>query len=311
MNSVAVRSLAGKSVLVTGGSGFIGTSLCRELQRRGADVHATSRAPLIGSGVTWHTCDVADHRATEKLFRTIGPHLVLHLASHVDGSRTVDAVLPTFRDNLGSTVNVLVAAQKAECERVVLVGSAEEPAPSLDWSVPRSPYAAAKHAAAAYGRMFHALYDLPVTTLRVAMVYGPGQRDTSKLVPYTITSLLSGHPPRFTSGTRQADWIYVDDVVDALIAAAVAPRLGGLTLDVGTGTLTTVRRVVELLYELITPDLVPEFGSLVDRPMDQTEPADIETTFRHLGWRSETSIETGLSRTVSSYRSKPRQESTG
>jgi len=93
--------------------------------------------------------------------------------------------------------------------------------------------------------MFFALYQLPVVILRVFMVYGPGQGDLQKLVPYVITSLLKGETPRFTSGTREVDWIYVEDVVAAFLEAARAPGVEGATLDVGTGKLVTVRQVVE------------------------------------------------------------------
>ncbi len=91
-----------------------------------------------------------------------------------------------------------------------------------DTSVPGSPYAAAKTAVASYGRMFHALYGLPIVHLRVFMVYGPGPQDITKLVPYVTGCLLRGEPPRLSSGTREIDWIYIDDVVEAFVAAAHA-----------------------------------------------------------------------------------------
>ena len=72
-----------------------------------------------------------------------------------------------------------------------------------------------------------ALHELPVVHLRVFMVYGPGQLDLRKLVPYVTVSLLRGEAPRLTSGARAVDWIYVDDVVDAFLRAAVAPGAGG------------------------------------------------------------------------------------
>jgi nucleoside-diphosphate-sugar epimerase len=208
---------AGRRVLVTGASGFIGARLCARLAALGAEVTATSRTPFASeSSIAWQHCDLSDASATENLIGLARPERVFHLASHVVGTRATSAVFPTFESNLVSTVNLLTAAERSGCQRVVLTGSLEEPDPGPEWPIPSSPYAAAKLAANAYGRMFHALFGLPVVILRVFMVYGPGQRDHAKLVPYVITSLLKGETPRLGSGLREVDWIYVDDVVDAL-----------------------------------------------------------------------------------------------
>ena len=97
----------------------------------------------------------------------------------------------------------------------MLAGSLEEP-DTAD-AVPTSPYAASKLGARARASV-QRLMGLQVTVLRVFIVYGPGQRDVGKLVPHTILSLLRGDPPRISSGVREIDWIYLDDVVEAFLA---------------------------------------------------------------------------------------------
>ncbi len=82
--------------------------------------------------------------------------------------------------------------------------------------------------------MFHALWQVPVSVLRVAMVYGPGQPDTTKLVPYVTLSLLRGQDPELTSGARMVTWVYVEDVVDAFILAGADGAAAGHVLDIGT-----------------------------------------------------------------------------
>jgi nucleoside-diphosphate-sugar epimerase len=294
-------ALAGRKALVTGASGFIGSRLCQRLVRERAEVHGVSRSQRTSSVIQWWSADVCDTESLLALVREVKPDFIFHLASHVSGSRGLDAVLPTFRANLLSSVNVLLAAADVDCGRVVLAGSLEEPGSEEGQPVPVSPYAAAKSAAGTYGRMFQNLYDVPVVTLRIFMVYGPGQRDVTKLVPYVITSLLRGEAPALSSGARPVDWIYVDDVVDALIASATADAVLGETVDVGSGVLTPIRAVVEGIVDLIKPSVEPRFGALPDRPNERIRVADVERTQALLGWVPGTPLEQGLSATVDWY----------
>ena len=156
----------------------------------------------------------------------VRPDWIFHLASHVTGARDLAVVLPTFHGNLTTTVNLLTAATEVGCQRLVLVGSLEEPELGTAEAVPASPYAASKWAASGYARFFHANYETPVAVARLFMVYGPEQEDSRKLVPYVTLSFLRGEAPRLTSGARQIDWIYVDDAVAGLLAVARAEKAG-------------------------------------------------------------------------------------
>jgi nucleoside-diphosphate-sugar epimerase len=293
-----------RRVLITGARGFIGTRLLRALTARGDEVHAVSREPTGDRtrDVCWWQTDLSDVARVRDLVGQVKPQVVFHLASHVVGARSMDLVLPTFRDNLASTVNLLMAASETGCQRVVVTGSLEEPDAGESEAVPSSPYAAAKWGASAYARMFHALYACPVVILRLFMVYGPGQADTRKLIPYVTLSLLQGRRPSLTSGARPVDWIYVDDVVDALILAGQRPGIEGRTIEVGSGHLVTVREVVEHLVALIDPSIVPDFGAVPDRPLERVRAADVDATDRLLGPCSRTPLIVGLRNTVTWYR---------
>jgi nucleoside-diphosphate-sugar epimerase len=200
-------------------------------------------------------------------------------------------------------VNVLSAATQVGCERLVLTGSMDEPQPDGNWPIPCSPYAAAKFAASAYGRMFHSLYRTPVVMLRLFMVYGPAQQDLKKLVPYVTLSLLDGHAPQLSSGVRRVDWIYIDDVVDGYVAAALSPAVDGSTIDLGSGELESVRSIVERLTAIVgTPGVVPVFGAVSDRPMEQERSANLALARTALGWGPRTELDDGLRRTVDWYR---------
>jgi nucleoside-diphosphate-sugar epimerase len=294
-----MRSGSG-NVLVTGASGFIGRALVRRLVRDGYATVCTARRPAddVGAGAAWVPGDLTDRSFVERLVAHAQPSVVFHLASQVTGSRSIDVVPMTLANNLVASVSVLEAITKAGCERVVLIGSGDEPGTD---GTPCSPYAATKWAVSGYARMFLSLYGTPVTTARPFMVYGPDQPDTSKVVPYTITSLLRGEAPTLSSGQRLCDWVYIDDVVDALLALAVAPGAVGRVLDVGSGRLHTVRHVVETLSALVGTGIEPVFGGLPDRRGETEAVADVAETTRVCGWTPRTDLYEGLKRTVAWY----------
>lgn len=284
----------GRRALVTGASGFIGAHLVRRLTELGADVHGASRG---GAG---HRVDLSDAAATERLFAAVRPEVVFHLAGEVNGAREVSVVPATLAANLTGTVNVLTAAAASGC-RVVLAGSSEEPRPGNGYAPPPSPYAMAKAAATGYAGLYHRLWGLPYTIVRPTMVYGPGQRDLGKLVPYVTLALLRQQQPLLTSGAKAADWVYVDDVVEAFALAGLSERAAGQAFDVGTGTTATVREAVELLYRIAGETSAPPFGAVADRPLDTPQAADPGPASDVLGWRATVSLADGLRRTYAWY----------
>jgi nucleoside-diphosphate-sugar epimerase len=253
--------------------------------------------------------DLTDADAIARAVSRIQPDAIYHVAGYASGSRSLEAVFPSLNHNLVAVVNVLFAAAKSGCGLVLLAGSLEEPQPVAEEPVPTSPYAAAKHAAGSFGRMFVALHQLPVVNLRVFMVYGPGQTDQTKLVPYVVTSLLRGESPKLSSGTRRVDWVYVEDVADAFLTAAQRPDLAGETLDIGSGELVTVRSVVEQIAGMVGAVVQPNFGTLPDRPLETERAADVEQTRERLGWQRRTSLAEGLSATIEWFGDEVARES--
>lgn len=296
-------SIAGKSVLVTGASGFIGTHVCRRLLAAGASVVGCRRRPAdsAADAVEWRTVDFRDPDALGRVVAEVRPYAVIHLASRVSGSRDVAEVYPMFQVNLASTVQLLGAVEEVGA-RVVLAGSTEEPFPGASLETPpRSPYAASKWSAAAYVRMFGHLWGVRGAVLRPSMVYGPEQKDVRKLVPYTIVSLLRVEPPRLASGRRMSDWVHVSDVADAFVAAIDVASPAVPTVDVGSGEFHSVRHVVELIAEIVGNGLEPVFGAHPDPPDEAGRPVDLETAAAILGYRPAVSLESGLRDTVEWY----------
>ena len=302
-------ALLGSTVLVTGAHGFIGLHLVKRLVDLGAQVHATSRRPPAGpsAGTTSWQVDLADAVAADELVRAVRPEVVFHLAGQTSGSRDVDAVPPTFASNLASTVNVLTAATRVGRPRIVLAGSMEEPHPGEVRMRASSPYAVSKWASAAYARLFHDMWSQPTVVLRVAMAYGPGRQDESKLVPHVINCLLDGRAPELTSGTRQIDWVYIDDVVDAFLAAACAASVEGRSLDIGSGEPVDIRQTVTMLRQIIGTDVPARFGALPNREYDSARIADLSESGPLLGWSARVGLVEGLTRTVDWFRARREQ----
>ena len=299
--------MTAQRVLVTGASGFLGRHLCSRLHAAGDEVHAVSRQAVSGQPPSerayaerrW-TADVADERQAREVVHAVKPNVVVHLGALAHAAPDLELVLPTFHSSLESSVNLLTVLTEQGCRRIVFAGSMEEPIGGADIR-PASPYAAAKWAASAYGRMFHALYGTPVVIARLALTYGPGQLER-RVIPYTILALLRGKPPRVSSGARAWDVLYVDDAIDALARLVEGRGRDGATIDIGTGRLTTLRSVVERLVAMVDPTIEPAFGAVPDRPLTVAYAADTAATATMLDWRATTSLDSGLRTTVDWYR---------
>jgi UDP-glucose 4-epimerase len=306
--SYSIDNFRDSVVVITGATGFIGAHLSARLCNLGAEVHGLSRSQPPFQHERFHArqIDLTDYGAVTEAIRTIRPNYVFHLASHVMGAPDLAHVLPTFHGNLATTVNLLTACAETGHgqDRIVLTGSLVEPPPGERETeiVPSCPYAAAKWASSSYARMFHALYGLPTSIARVFMVYGPAQRDETKLVPYVIRSFLRGQAPEITSGQRLIDWIYVLDVVEGFLAIATAEGTQGQSVDLGSGQCIATRDMVQQIGALMETTIQAEFGALPDRPLEPLRTADAERSYHQTGWRPRVSLEEGLRDTIAYYR---------
>lgn len=293
-----------KSVLVTGASGFIGRAICEKLIAMGGQVHGISRSPVDNEHPAYtHWCaDLTLPEEVDHVVEQAAPSYLLHLASRVTGSRELGCVRDTFSANLTSTVNLLIATQQRGIQKCVLAGSLEEPPCDEINPVPASPYAASKWASSGYARMFHALYGTRVAVARIFMVYGPGQNDVRKLIPYVCLASANSENPKLMSGGRPVDWIYIDDLVAGLLAMLQGGPEDGGYVELGTGRLTTTGEVAKSLCQLSGNGVTPELGALADRAMEQVRCADLDRTRAQIGWQPRVSLAQGLRTTYEWYK---------
>ncbi len=286
--------MKGERVLITGARGFMGRALMRRLVADGAAVTALDReAPGradradIPEGVEYVEVDLRYAAGIKRVVDSASPTLVVHLAA----VGVTDPFLPiseALRGNLETTINLLKAVA-GRC-RVLMARTSGE----IDVI---NTYAASKAAAWQFCRMFHRTEGWPVAGVMLFQVYGPGQPERTVLGAALKAARVSENFP-MTSGDQKRDWIYIDDVVDGIIAAGRAEGVDGETVELGTGIGTPVRDVVARLFQLVGKGK-PLIGALPQRPGEAPEQiAEAERTERLIGWRAKVGIEEGLRRLV-------------
>jgi len=306
--------------LVTGGAGFIGSNLTDALLARGDEVTvvddlSTGRRenlePGLAGGAKLVEADIRDRAAIEELAGAERPEVIFHLAAQIDVRKSIADPAFDASINVGGTANVLEAARAAGTRRIVFssTGGAiygegdgqELPLPEDAPLAPEAPYGQSKFAGEGYLALYERLYDLSTIALRLGNVYGPRQDPLGEagVVAIFCGKLRAGERPTvFGDGKQTRDYIYVGDVVSAMLAAAESETTG--PVNVGTGIETDVLELVSALGELGgTGDFEPEFAPPRTGEVQRIsiDPARAE---RELGWRAEMSLAEGLRVTLDS-----------
>jgi nucleoside-diphosphate-sugar epimerase len=290
-------------VFLTGATGFIGRRLAERLIATGADVTALvlpGEADLLPEGTRAIPGDITIPETVTDAIAAARPGLIIHLAAigitNPDLPFTAACAV-----NVGGVINVLDAARQIQtAKRILLVGSSYEYGArrAEDGLDPFNAYSASKVAAWAFARATYNAWGAPVAWMRLFQVYGPGQREQA-LIPAAIRAALSGDDFRMTAGEQQRDFVFVEDVVAGLLAAATAPGIEGRALDVGTGQMHRIRAVVERIWTLSGARGRILAGALPYRPGEVPAiPADVDRTRRLTGWEAQTGLDEGLQQTI-------------
>jgi UDP-glucose 4-epimerase len=300
--------------LVTGGAGFIGSTLVDRLLAEGhavdvVDDLSSGRLDNLASARGDHSHDFSFHRLDIRQADVIDliarrkPDVVFHLAAQADVR--VSVARPAFdaEVNIIGTLNILEGARAAGAQKIVFAASGgtlygdDAPIPIKESAVqrPLSPYGVSKKAAIDYLTAYRELHELEFTALALANVYGPRQdpHGEAGVVAIFAGRLLAGEPCTvFGDGEQTRDFVFVDDVVDAFARAAT--KGGGLVLNIGTGRETSVNTLYRTMAEEagVTADAV----SAPARPGElQRNALDPGRAGIHLGWKPWTTLPEGTS----------------
>jgi len=308
-------------VLVTGGAGFIGSNLVDALVARGEDVlvlddlssgKRENLTDALAGGASLLEASIVDREALGRAFEEHRPQAVFHLAAQIDVRRSAEDPLLDLDLNVGGTIKLLQHSREADVERLVFAstgGAIYGEGQGLDLPLseesacrPDAPYGQSKFAAEGYLSLFRRRHGLPATALRLGNVFGPRQdpHGEAGVVAIFCGKLLAAETPRvFGDGGQTRDYIYVDDVVAAFLAAVDSDCQG--PYNIGTGKETSVLEVGRILAAAAGAEFEPEFaperaGEVHRISIDPTRAE------RELGWRAETSLEDGLRATLDSFR---------
>lgn len=306
--------------VITGAAGFIGSNLARAIAGRGHAVVGIDnlltgkRENLAGIGgdFAFVEGDVRDPEALRRAFE--GADYVLHHAALASVPWSVAEPALAHDHNVTGTLNALVAARDAGARRFVLASTSalygdEAIVPSREDHPlrPASPYAATKLMGETYAALFHRAYGLPTVMLRYFNVFGPRQDPKSAYaaaIPIFARKALAGEAPViYGDGEQTRDFVYVDDVVAANLAACAAgPDVGGEAFNIGGGASVTInelcREIVALVGAAVEPVHAPE------RPGEvRHSRADIGKARRVLGFAPAIDVAAGLKKVIDWYAS--------
>lgn len=309
-------SMQGKRVVVTGGSGFIGSHLVRRLLELGAQVAVTvrygnviknERLREVWTRLQVIEADLRNRGALEAVAR-YEPHHVFHLAAYNHVGESFRQVEECFDVNAKGTANLLDMSPGSEC--FVYLSTSEvyghqAGVPFVETMSPEpiSPYAITKYAGELYCRMKQRMRGSGrIVVLRPFNAYGPYQ-SSKAIIPELIVNCLKGRPIRTTKGEQTREFNYVENLVDGMVAAAEHPgRIEG-PLNLASGEEVAIRDLVLKVAELTQTKSPLEIGALEYRPTEIWRMyADSSRAREVLGWTPRVNLEEGLRRTVEWYR---------
>jgi UDP-glucose 4-epimerase len=306
--------------LVTGGAGFIGSNLVDAVLARGdeaivVDNLSTGRREnleqALANGATLIEADIRDRAAIEEIAGRERPDVIFHLAAQIDVRKSIADPAFDASINVGGTANVLEASRAAEVRRVVfsstggaIYGEGDgQQLPLLEEAplAPEAPYGQSKFAGEGYLALYERLYGISSVPLRLGNVYGPRQDPLGEagVIAIFCGRLREGKRPTvFGDGKQTRDYIYVGDVVSAMLAAAEAETSG--PINIGTGIETDVLELVSALGELGgAGDFEPEFAPPRTGEVQRIS-IDPARAASELGWRAKMDLKNGLRITLDS-----------
>jgi len=304
--------------LVTGGAGFIGSSICRRLVKEGCFVRVVDNlltgkrsnlAPIMDK-IDFVEADMGEREVARQVCK--GIDVVLHEGALPSVPRSVDDPALTHRHCVDATFTMLMAARDARVKRFVYAASSSAygdtptlPKVETMRPSPLSPYAVGKLVGEYYCSVFSSVFGLQTIALRYFNVFGPHQDPASQYaaaIPAFVTAILKDRPPTiYGDGEQSRDFTYIDNVVEANLLAARAKETRGQVVNVACGEAVTVNAIIKAINDLLGKNVQPIYAP--SRPGDVKHSlADITAAKKLIGFKPVVLFREGLEKSIDWYR---------
>lgn len=305
-----------KVALVTGASGYIGTRLVRKLLNNDYRVVAFDLRFSPGfveefdGKLQFADGDINDKEKICSLIEKNGVEYIYHMAGLKNRKNLIEEFSLLMHINYGGTLSVLDCARQYPqlIKHVILMGTTEEygtavaPFYESTQELPNSAYGLSKLAATRLALLFYTQYKVPVTIMRPSITYGPGQ-GTEMFLPALITGLLSGKPFAMSPGHQVRDFLYIDDLINALVVCGEEPRLCGEIVNVASGISLQLKEVAEKVARVLQKEEALQVGAIPYRGFEiMNYSINIDKIKKLSSWCPTTSFEEGIQKTINSYK---------
>ncbi|MFN0118600.1 MAG: NAD-dependent epimerase/dehydratase family protein [Elusimicrobiota bacterium] len=298
------------NILVTGGTGFIGSHLVQKLLDMGNDVvvvsHGTRKLPS-SSRLEVLTFDLRNQDDCVKNLRGFKFHKIFNLSGYIDHTPFLKGGDQVLSQHFQAVQNIVKSCDRSELKSFVQIGSSDEygnaiaPQKELDRELPISPYSVGKVAASHFLQMLHRTEAYPAVVVRLFLVYGPGQ-DQKRFLPQIIKGCLANSSFPSSEGKQLRDFCYIDDIVNGLITSSDTEAAKGEILNLASGIAISIREVVENVMRQ-THGGNPQWGKIPYRSGENMGLyADISKVKRILNWVPSISLDEGIKKTIEFYR---------
>ena len=304
-----MKKLSGKRILVTGISGFIGESLNFALQKAGAQTYGVTRKENKLKNIL--SASILDFEKLHKFIKQNKIQIIFHLAGESLVERGQTNPFETFKINTEGTLNILESARNNNVESIVIASTSHvygrNKVPYYEGYMPRPsrPYETSKACTDLIAQSYAESFNLPVLIPRFVNIYGPGDKNFTRLIPKTIRAVLSQKKPQMWGGHALREYLFIDDAVRAymLLASINASKVGkNRVFNFGSGDILSVKDLIEKINFHANSD------KGIKKINDKREleiPAQYVSSKKAkklLKWEAKTSLDKGLPVTIAWYK---------
>lgn len=312
------------TILVTGGAGFIGSTLCEKLLNLGHKIinldnfndfynPEIKRSNILSSlknpNYILVEGDIRDEKVLERLFNLYSIDIIIHLAALAGVRKSIETPLDYIDTDIKGTVSLLEISKKYKVKKFIFASSSsvygKNPIPFreddyINYQI--SPYAASKHSAELFCRTYNEIYNLPIICLRFFTVYGPRQRPEMAIHYFTKLIDEGKEVPILGDGKSSRDYTYIDDIIDGIISS-VSLECNFEILNLGNSFPVQLNRIINLIEQNLNKPALKRYLKTQVGDVENTL-ADISRAKNIIGYSPKTAIEVGINKFVSWYKSQ-------